>query len=273
MEREINLRKIFIIGILVICIIAINLAVYSVITAKPKESPEKEETTIVDRVALTENFAKIFDNGIDYQGNTVNIDKKEDLKELIYTSYSNQEELENKYKLDVNIPCLNINSTVVDNINAEINNLFYNKAHNILVNVNQYTIYTVKYKVYVNDNILSIIISATLKEGDNAQREIIKTYNYNLSSNSTLNINAVLEYRKLSNDYVQAEISKVIKAASENSEIYNGLGYSKYIRDIDDEMYKVQNTNVYFIGENKALYIIYPYGNTNYTSELDLLVI
>ena len=38
-------------------------------------------------------------------------------------------------------------------------------------------------------------------------------------------------------------------------------------------MYKLNNTNVYFIGEDKALYIIYPYGNTNYTSELDLLVL
>lgn len=274
MRIDFNLRKIFIISILAICIIAINLAVFFQITAKPKKETEGEkEEILVDRVALTENFAKIFDNTIDYQENNVNTDKKDDLKELIYTSYSNEEEVENKYKLNVNIPCLNINSTVADSINTEINNLFYNKANNILVNTNQYTVYTVKYKVYVNDNILSMIISATLKEGDNAQREIIKTYNYNLSSNEKLSINKVLEYRNLSQDYVQNEILKTIKTASENANIYNDLGYSKYIRDIDDDIYKIGNTNVYFIGEDKALYIIYPYGNTNYTSELDLLVL
>ena len=59
-----------------------------------------------------------------------------------------------------------------------------------------------------NANILSMIISATLKEGDNAQREIIKTYNYNLSSNEKLTINEVLEYRNLSSNYVQSEILK-----------------------------------------------------------------
>ena len=273
MEKEFNLRKVFIISILVICVIAINLAVYSWITAKPKENTENEEQVVIDKVALTENFIKIFDNTIDYQNNKFNIDKKEDLKELIYTSYLNQEEKENKYKLDVNIPYLNINNSTADAINTEINNLFYTKANNVLVNANQYTVYTVKYKAYINDNILSMIISSTLKEGDNAQREIIKTYNYNLSSNERLNINEVLEYRKLSSEYVQSEILKTIKTASENANIYIDLGYNKYIRNINDDMYKVQNTNVYFIGENKALYIIYPYGNTNYTSELDLLVI
>ena len=53
----------------------------------------------------------------------------------------------------------------------------------------------------------------------------------------------------------------------------NELGYSKYIRNINDDIYKVENTSTFFIGENKALYIIYPYGNSNYTTEFDLLVI
>lgn len=274
MRIDYNLRKVFIISILVICVAAVNLAVYFSITSKPKEDiGDKKEEVVIDKIALTENFTKIFDNTIDYQGNNVNVDKKDDMKDLIYTNYSNQEESANKYKLNVNIPYLNINSVVAEKINTEINNLFYNKANNILVNTDQYTVYTVKYRVYINDNILSMIIASTLKEGENAQREIIKTYNYNISSNETLSINEVLEYKNLSNEYVQNEILKTIKTASENASIYNDLGYNKYIRDIDDSMYKVENTNVYFIGENKALYIIYPYGNMNYTSELDLLVI
>ena len=275
MRIDFNTRKIFIISVLAICIIAVNLAVFFQITSKPKKEEKAEENDIItiDRVVLTENFDKIFDNTIDYQENNINVDKKDGMKDLIYTSYLNEEEVENKYKLNVKIPCLNINSTVADSINTEINNLFYNKANNILVSTNQFTIYTVKYKVYINDNILSMIISATLKEGDNAQREIIKTYNYNLSSNEKLNINEVLEYRNLSTEYVQSEILNTIKTASEKANIYNDLGYSKYIRNINDSIYKVENTNVYFLGEGKALYIIYPYGNTNYTSELDLLVL
>lgn len=272
MRKNFNIRKIFIISILAICVIAINLTVYFQIKTKSNNT-EKKEVVEIDRIALTENFTKIFNNTINYQEHTVNANKKEGLKEIIYTSYTNQDEVENKYKLNINIPYLNINSSTADKINTEINDLFYSKLSKILADSNQYTIYTVKYKAYINDNILSLIISATLKEGSNAQREIVKTYNYNLSSNEKLNINEIIEYRNLTNNYVQSEITKTIKKAIENTNIYNDLGYSKYVRDIKDDIYKLENTNVYFIGENKALYIIYPYGNYNYTSELDLLVI
>lgn len=267
-----NLRRIFIITILVICVVAINMAVFFQITKKSKDTSDKQEI-VIDTVALTENFNKIFDNTIDYQDNSINISRKDNTQELVYTSYTNQEELGGYYKLNINIPCLNINNSVADNINEEINSLFYNKATNILAMTEQYTVYNVKYKAYINDNILSLIISATLKEGENAQREIIKTYNYNLSSNENLNINEVLEYRQISKEYTQNKIYETIKIASENANKYNELGYSKFLRDINDDMYKIENTRTYFIGENKAIYILYPYGNLNYTSELDLLVI
>ena len=167
-----------------------------------------------------------------------------------------------------------MNSSTSENINQEINNLFYNKAINILSGANNTnTIYSVKYKAYINDNILSLVISATLKEGANAQRLMIKTYNYNISSNEQLDIDKALGYRQLSSQYVQNKITETIKLASENVSVYNGLGYSKYIRNINDDIYKVENTSTFFIGENKALYIIYPYGNSNYTTEFDLLVI
>lgn len=268
---NINLRKIFIITVLAVCVISINLAVFFQITENPTK--ESEEEIIIDTALLTENFNNIFDNQISYQENTVNAPKMEYDKDLIYTSYLNQEVLEQKYDLNVNIPYLNINTDVAKNINEEINSLFYNKAINILAKTEQYTVYTVKYKAYVNDNILSLVISATLKEGDNAQRVIMKTYNYNLSSNSELSINEVLQYRKISEDYAQTKINETIKAASEEANTYKELGYNKFLRDTNDSMYKLENTKVYFIGENKAVYIIYPYGNSNYTSEMDLLVI
>ena len=68
MKIDFNLRRIFIISIIAICIIVINLAVFFQITSKPKKKAENEkEEVIIDRVVLTENFAKIFDNTIDYQ--------------------------------------------------------------------------------------------------------------------------------------------------------------------------------------------------------------
>ena len=267
-----NARKIFVISVLAICVIAINLAVYFQITKKTAEE-EQEEKIIIDTAMLTENFNNIFDNQINYQDNNVTSGKIDNTKELIYTIYANGEKSENSYDLNINIPYLNQNSESAQRINEEINNLFYKKVESILSKTDKYTIYNVKYKAYVNDNILSLVISSTLKEGNNPQREIMKTYNYNLSSNNELDIEQILEYRKVSSEYVQSKINEIIKFASENANKYKELGYNKYLRNVNDDMYKVENTSVYFLGENKALYIIYPYGNLNYTSEIDLLVI
>lgn len=269
---KINLRKIFIISIIGICIISINLAVFFQITQKSPKNEEIEEV-VIDTASLTENFNNIFDNQINYQNNNINIQKIDNTKDLVYTHYINQEKKENLYDVNVNIPKININNEEVNKINTEVHSLFYNKANTILTGTNVYTVYAVKYKAYVNDNILSLVINATLKEGENAQREIIKTYNYNLTTNQQLNINKVLEYRKLSSADVQKKIIKTIEIASENAKVYSGLGYNKYVRNPRDDMYKLENTKVYFIGENKAIYIIYPYGNLNYTSELDLVVV
>ena len=269
---KINLRKVFIISILALCVIAINLAVFFNITEKADNTNGGEEL-IVDTAMLTENFNKIFDNQINYQNYNTNVSKKDGAKELVYTSYSNQEEVANEYMLNVNIPNLNINNTNAEKINKEINSLFYNKVINILAKTDNYTVYNVQYKAYVNDNILSLVIIATLKEGENPQREIIKTYNYNLTSNSNLNLNEVLQYRQLAKEKVQNKIYETIKVASENAKTYNELGYNKFLRNLKDDMYKIENSTVFFLGEGKALYILYPYGNLNYTSETDLIVI
>lgn len=269
---NINLRKIFIVSVIVLCVVAINLAVFFQITKKP-ENTSQGQTITIDTALLTENFNKIFDNTIDYQNNSVNVSKIQQSEEIVYTSYSLKEEVENKYSLDVSIPTLNINNENIEEINKEINSLFYDKAINILASTNEYSVYNVKYKAYINDNILSLVISAALKEGENPQREIIKTYNYNLSSGSKLSINQVLNYRELSSENVQNKIYETIKLASDNASKYSELGYTKYLRNINDNMYKIENSKVFFIGENKAVYIIYPYGNSNYTSETDLLVI
>lgn len=269
-----NWRKIFVISIIVICIICINLAVFFKITEKDERVSTTEEV-VVDTVELAENFDNIFDNKIDYQNYDVSsasiIDSS---KDIVYTSQTKQDKQEGKYDINVNIPYININNANVITINQEIETLFYSKVNNIIANTDdKETIYTVKYKAYINDNILSLVINSNLKEGENSQRTIIKTYNYNISSNEVLDINRILDYRTLSSKTVQSKIDSTIKDAAQTSQQYQELGYSKYLRDVNDDMYKVENTKVFFLGEGKSLYILYPYGNSNYTTELDLLVI
>ena len=270
---KMNWRKIFVITIIVICILCINLAVYLKIVEKDDKT-QKDEEVIVDTVALTENFQNIFDNEIDYQNNNItSANKKDFAKELVYTNYTKQEKQDGKYDINVNIPYINIDNSNIENINKEIENIFYSKVNGILSETeNTETIYDVKYKAYVNDNILSLIISSNLKEGNNSQRLIIKTYNYNISSNQVLDIGNILNYRALNTKTVQNRINDTIKESVQTSSTYQELGYNKYLRDLNDEMYKVENTKVFFLGEGKSLYIVYPYGNSNFTTELDLLV-
>ena len=270
---KMNWRKIFVITIIVICILCINLAVYLKIVEKDDKT-QKDEEVIVDTVALTENFQNIFDNEIDYQNNNItSANKKDFAKELVYTDYTKQEKQDGKYDINVNIPYINIDNSNIENINKEIENIFYSKVNGILSETeNTETIYDVKYKAYVNDNILSLIISSNLKEGNNSQRLIIKTYNYNISSNQVLDIGNILNYRALNTKTVQNRINDTIKESVQTSSTYQELGYNKYLRDLNDEMYKVENTKVFFLGEGKSLYIVYPYGNSNFTTELDLLV-
>lgn len=272
-KRKMNWRKIFVISIIVICIVCINLAVYLKIVEKD-DTIERGEI-IIDTVALTENFQNIFDNSIDTQNNDIQSAKKQDTsKELVYSSYTKQEKQEKKYDINIQIPYINIEHENIKAINQEIEELFYKKVANIMEKTdNVETIYDVKYKAYVNDNILSLVISSNLKESTNSQRLIIKTYNYNISSNEILNMNQILNYRSLNVKKVQTQIDDVVKEAAKTSETYQQLGYQKYLRNLNDEMYKVENTKVFFLGEGKSVYILYPYGNSNYTTEMDLVVI
>ena len=43
-------------------------------------------------------------------------------------------------------------------------------------------------------------------------------------------------------------------------------------RDYTNDIYKVENTTEFFLGKDNFLYLIYAYGNDNYTSELDLVI-
>lgn len=273
MKININQRKLLIISVLAICVISINLAVFFKLTEKAPKN-EKIEEVVVDTATLTENFNNIFDNKINYQNKDVNRFKKDSNKELVYTNYINQQKLADRYEMNVNVPTINIESDEAQKINNEINNLFYKKVKDIINNDNNIeVVYSVNYKAYVNDNILSLVIKANLKENQNPQRTIIRTYNYNLSSGEQINIFKVLEYRNLTEEKIQNKIIDTIEVASQNANKYNELGYKKYLRNPKDDMYKLENSKVYFIGENKAIYILYPYGNANYTSEVDLLVI
>lgn len=161
----------------------------------------------------------------------------------------------------------NISNNTMNNINNSINTIDNDSS-----NVNNMTIYTVEYASYINANILSLVIKSKLKEGDNPQRVIIQTYNYNLSTNEEITLDSVLEIKGLDHESVNNTIKSKIKQADEQSESLKNLGYKVYSRDLSSDMYDIQNATNFILGKDNHLYIIYAYGNTNFTDEMDVVV-
>ncbi len=113
---------------------------------------------------------------------------------MIYTWVSKESKIDNAYELKLNIPRVNISNTAVERFNEKIKELYVNKANDIIRSKSN-AIYTVEYMSYINTNILSLVIKSTLKEGNNPQRVIVQTYNYNLSTNEEVTFNQLLEIK------------------------------------------------------------------------------
>lgn len=253
----------------VICVISIILAIIFQISqlASPPEIPEPPKE-IVD-------FKEVFDNKLNTQGNTIKaLEKFNDDKEIVYTINEQKEKSDGKYDIDIKIPLININNPSTIAIDKEIEATFQEKARNIIKSEEENeVIYTVEYTAYVNANILSLVIKSTLKEGVKAQRVIVKTYTYNITTNERIDIDEMISIKQLNKSVIQGEINKVVEENARQSQSLIDLGYNVYERNLSDEMYKIENVDNFFYGPNGNLYIIYAYGNNSYTSELDIIQI
>lgn len=274
---ESKLRNIIFGIIIVICIFAINFGVYWQFfrNTKPKNTIDNTIQTDINTEEIAKNFNTIFNNTIDHQGyniNTTGVTKIDQSKDLVYTLYKKQEVVENKYDIDIQIPYINIVNSSVEKFNKQIDEVFVEKARNVLSQATNNTIYSVEYMSYINTNILSLVIKSTLKEGNNPQRVIIQTYNYNLSTNEAMTLNQVLEIQGLQAQNVKARIANKVEEANKEAESLKTLGYNVFIRNLNSNIYELENTKNFFIGADNRLYIIYPYGNSNFTDAMDVIV-
>lgn len=275
-------RKLIFILIGIICVISIVFAIYSELYYAAPSNEFSQNITHsninsnqIDEQELINNFSSIFANNINYQNNDISkITKKDFNKDLVYTSYEITEQVPNKYTINAKIPAINLNNGIISTINNEIDSKFKNQISTIIASSNNSDnqLYDVEYMAYVNSNILSLVIKATLKSGNFAQRVLVKTYNYNLSTNEELKLDEVLNLKGVSKTYANKKIKETITKANISSQSLKDLGYSVYIRDLNSDIYTIENTSTFFIGENGILYVLYPYGNNNMTSEMDIII-
>lgn len=276
---KISLRTFCFILIGIVCAFSVVFALYVQFSTKEEPVTNTTPNPIMqddENEKLAENFKTIFENRLDYQNsgvNTLGVMKKDASKDIIYTVVSTKRVVENRYDMDLNIPIINIsNNTSVEQFNERIQSLFVDKANDIMKNATQNTIYNIDYMAYVNTNILSLVIRSTLKEGNNPQRIIIQTYNYNLSTNEEITLNQILEIKGLNTKAVEETIKVKVQLANAEAETLKHLGYNVYTRDLNSNIYQLQNTDNYILGPNNKLYLIYPYGNANFTDEMDIIV-
>lgn len=134
-------------------------------------------------------------------------------------------------------------------------------------------VYNLDYVAYLNDEILSLAIKATLKEGNKPQRTIIKTYNYNVIKNTHVSLGTLINKKNLQQQTVQDKVySQIQKVITENEALEKATGYSVYKRNINDSRYSLENTDTFFMNQNGYLYLVYCYGNNQYTGEFDLVI-
>ena len=267
--------KVLYITILTICLIAIILTVTLQIINN------KNTTSGANLPALTESeiskykdeFYNIFENKVNYaDNNSYKITKNEAKEEIVYLGYQSHEKKMNDFELDVNVPYINIKNDKIENFNTQIKDTFEKKAKSILNSQNVNVVYTVKYSAYVSNNVLSLIVRSTLKEGTNPQRDIIQTYNYDLQNQKEYTIDDMLQVKGISKKVANQKIKDEIKISQQKAEELQKLGYSTYTRDYTSDMYSINNVTEYFMGKDNELYIIYAYGNENNTNEMDIIV-
>ena len=71
---------------------------------------------------------------------------------------------------------------------------------------------------------------------------------------------------------IQELINRRIQSEVKREQTIVDQGYNVYRRDPNSDIYILKNASEFYIADD-ILYIIYSYGNSNYTSKVDIIII
>lgn len=273
-------KFVFFIVIAMLCIMAISIGIYTQYFYKYAETDPlmigintSSEKTAEELQLLEANFNALFTNSLKVNSENVNVTSKLDEgKDLLYTGYKLQNEDENYFSVNAVIPLLNINTEKAKEINKAIKAEFHDKANTVMRQQEVYTVYNVSYVAYINNDILSVAIKSSLREGNKSEKVSIKTFCYSLSAERQITLKELVELKEQTVESVQSKIDSEIKTAYNNAKIIAVEYGNLYERDLNSDMYKVENAVTYFLTDDGYVYILYPYGNTDYTNEMDMVI-
>lgn len=269
---KINKKDIILYAIaIIICIVALTIIVAIIFLGEDVVQKNKVEiATEEEKIELRTNFENMFKNNL--TGEIQDIEKNNNDKDYVYTALEATNTSENNYSLNVHIPEINIKNDVITEINTDIAKRYKQEVSNVLNSKGKNTIYSIEYEAHVENNILFLTIRSNLKQSNSAQKLMIYTYNYDLKEQKSHTLDELIQILNYDKAEIQNLINTEIKSQEENANSLKELGYSIYLRDSSSDIYKVENSDYFFIKDGR-LYIIYPYGNEAVTSEMDLVII
>ena len=124
----------------------------------------------------------------------------------------------------------------------------------------------------LNNDVLSLVIKSSLKETNKSEKLIVKTYNYAISEDREISLNDLITLKGTTKEDVQKTIDNDIKTAYTNAKIIAEQFGNLYERDLSSDIYKIDNTSTFFLTQDGYVYIVYAYGNNDYTTEMDLII-
>jgi len=257
-------RTLFLVIAVLLCILSLCVGIYAQFFYKYSESdplmfgfiaPAKEEE---EKEKLIGEFDTIITNEYKVSNRSSEVEKIEDSYEYVYTATNVDENVEEQYSINANIPKINIKSDAANVMNENIKEEFENEILAIKGSNEGYKVYTVNYIGYTNGSILSLAIKSTYYEQDAGNQVTkIKTYNYNLAGNAKADLTEVMQKRGLTPSNVQRDINARLKALNEKDA---ELEYSNFQRDLNSDMYKIENTDTFLVNDVADIYLIYNYG-------------
>lgn len=272
-------KYVFFVVLILICVVALCLGIYAQFFYKYSDTDifmiginigAKKTAEEID--ALKANFNNLFTNSLIINSEDIKISKIEQNNDYVYTGYNFQNEDENYYSVNAQIPVINVNSDKAREINSKIRTEYYDLANSIMRKTEGNTIYTVSYAAFINNDVLSLVIKSSLKENDKNEKLSVKTYNYALTDGRELSLNDLITLKETTSEEVQKTIDSDVAKAYTNAKIIAEQFGTLYERDLSSDIYKVENASTFFLTQDGYVYIVYAYGNNDYTNEMDLII-
>ena len=233
--------KIIYVIISIICVISIIIGVYEQFfnkkddntnistNGKVEESIEQIKEKTMEEIK--DEFNAIFINSFSSEGKDISdIERINKEKNIVYAAYNIQQE-NDFFNIDLNIPVINIKGDIPKEFNKITQEVFVKKANEVMenTNVSEKIIYSIDYAAYINGDILSVIIKSSLKQGNNPQRIIVQTYNYNIKTKEKVTLSNIIEQKNIDEQKLKSKIDRALQIVKREEEILTQSGYSVYV--------------------------------------------